>query len=310
MTFPYLNETQAITDAVRSQAGGSFIRLLDGITHYELSNSAASSSTERPTVVLIPGFSAPYFVWDPTFEFLTKSGYRVLRYDLFGRGYSDRPHIPYDLNLFVRQLRGLLDGVNTYHPVTVVGLSMGGAIATTFACRFPHRVNKVVLIDSSGAKPAKLTPLMRTIYIPMLAELIFGFASEERILKGQAASFFAPTLIEKFIDRYRPQMQYKGFKRALISSLREGMLGDFTPGFHRLGTLNKPTMLIWGRNDTTIPVAHAEIIRSYIPHAELHIIENAGHVPHYEQPDEVNSLLLQFLRASEHSMTDDVERWR
>jgi pimeloyl-ACP methyl ester carboxylesterase len=54
--------------------------------------------------VLIPGFSVPYVIWDPTFEDLVEKGFRVLRYDLFGRGYSDRPDAIYDLELFDRQL--------------------------------------------------------------------------------------------------------------------------------------------------------------------------------------------------------------
>ena len=62
--------------------------------------------------MLIHGFSVPYFIFDPTFNFLTKAGWRVLRYDLFGRGFSDRPHVRYNIDLFVRQLKELLDALN------------------------------------------------------------------------------------------------------------------------------------------------------------------------------------------------------
>ena len=85
-TFPYLGETEELNDTVRANTPGSFVLLSDGYTHYEL-----GGDENGEPVVLVHGFSVPYFIWDPTFDFLTKSGFRVLRYDLFGRGYSDRP---------------------------------------------------------------------------------------------------------------------------------------------------------------------------------------------------------------------------
>ena len=106
MTFPYLNETKELDETARKQADGSFIALTDGVTHYEL----GGPKNGQP-VVLVHGFSTPYFIFDTTFEFLVNSGFRVLRYDLIGRGYSDRPHVDYNIHLFVRQLKDLLDAL-------------------------------------------------------------------------------------------------------------------------------------------------------------------------------------------------------
>ena len=105
MAFPYLNETKEITDAVRAKADGSFVRLTDGVWHYEQCSPLPEWEEElgvRATVVLVHGFSVPYFIWDATFDFLVKSGFRVLRFDLFGRGLSDRPHTRYGVDLYVR----------------------------------------------------------------------------------------------------------------------------------------------------------------------------------------------------------------
>ena len=60
-------------------------------------------------VVLAAGFSVPYYIWDPTFKALTGAGFRVLRYDYYGRGYSDRPAIPFTDEMYVGQLHQLLD---------------------------------------------------------------------------------------------------------------------------------------------------------------------------------------------------------
>ena len=69
------------------------------------------NSAGRPdgrVVVLAAGFSVPYYIWDPTFAALTGAGFRVLRYDYYGRGYSDRPAIPFTDEMYVRQLDELL----------------------------------------------------------------------------------------------------------------------------------------------------------------------------------------------------------
>ncbi|MGB7874199.1 MAG: hypothetical protein WBL25_07430, partial [Anaerolineales bacterium] len=87
-TFPYLGKTEELNEAARAGAPGSFVQLSDGCSHYEL-----GGPPDGQPVVLVHGFSVPYFIWDPTFSFLTECGFRALRYDLFGRGYSDRPRV-------------------------------------------------------------------------------------------------------------------------------------------------------------------------------------------------------------------------
>ena len=117
MQFSYRDETAELNELTRKEASGSFVQLSDGVTHYELSNPEA-----QETVVLAHGFSVPYFIYDPTFAFLTHCGFRVVRYDLFGRGFSDRPNTHYNIDLFVRQLGDLLERLEFTHPVSLVGL--------------------------------------------------------------------------------------------------------------------------------------------------------------------------------------------
>ncbi|MEP7137424.1 MAG: alpha/beta hydrolase, partial [Chloroflexota bacterium] len=128
------DETKELNDEARKSAGGAFIQLSNGVTHYELGGNESGE-----VVVLVHGFSVPYFIYDPTFEFLTRSGFRVLRYDLFGRGFSDRPHMDYNLDLFIEQLSDLLDTLRFTPPVNLIGLSMGGLIASAFTVRHPER---------------------------------------------------------------------------------------------------------------------------------------------------------------------------
>jgi pimeloyl-ACP methyl ester carboxylesterase len=288
MPFPYRDETKELNDLTRRGASGSFIRLPTGVTHYELGGQGAK------VIALVHGFSVPYFIYDPTFEFLTKSGFRVLRYDLFGRGWSDRPRARYNIDLFVKQLHDLLDALHL-EAVDLVGLSMGGPITASFADHYPERVNKMILIDPV-VHAVGVSKLLKAAILPGIGELVLGLAGSESMVKSVASDFFGPELVAQFQERYRVQMQFKGFKRAILSSIRNRMLGSFFDLYRRVGRLNKPTLIIWGRNDATVPFEQSEDLLAVIPHAELLAVDNCRHIPHYEKPQIVNPRLLEFLK--------------
>lgn len=293
MPFPYFDETQELNQTVREQVGGSFIALSDGITHHEL-----GGDENGMPVVLVHGFSVPSFIYDPTFEFLTQQGFRVLRYDLFGRGYSDRPNLKYDINLFVRQLKELLDALQ-FKKINLVGLSMGGPITASFIDRYPEYVGKHILIDPAGARTVRLSLLLKVVRIPLVGELLLGLFGSVSMVRGIASDLFTPQLVEEFQAKYKIQMQYQGFKRAILSTMRNGMLESFMETYKRVGKLRKTTLLIWGRQDNTVPFAYSTDILSAIPHTKFQVIEDCGHIPHYEKPQEVNPILLEFLHQKD-----------
>jgi len=291
MPFFFRGETKELNPLTRKEASGSFVRLSNGVTHYEVGNPEA-----QETVVLVHGFSVPYFIYDPTFKFLTNAGFRVLRYDLFGRGFSDRPNTRYNIDLFVRQLGDLLDVLRFHRPVTLVGLSTGGPITAAFTVRFPTRVNKLVLIDPVGAKPFRLGRLLQVAAMPRFGEVLINWLGRERMVRRMASDFDHGRFAREFQAQYLIQMQYKGFKRALLSTIRNNMLGSFLDDYWRIGKMNKPVLLFWGRNDRLIPFAHSQVLRAAMPRVEFHAIEGSGHTPHYEKPEEVNLILLKFLK--------------
>jgi len=291
MAFPYQDEIKTLNDVTRNEIGGSFISLPNGVTHYELSNPDVEN-----TVVLVHGFSVPSFIFDPTFKFLTDSGFRVLRYDLFGRGFSDRPHTRYNIDIFDKQLSDLLDALRFISPVNLIGLSMGGPLTATFTARHPERVKSLTLIDPSGARPVSLTPMLKLAKIPIVAEAVFGWMGTGGMLKSAGKDFYDPKLVDHFIGKYKVQMQYKGFKRALLSSIRNNMLDSFVNAYEQVGKMDLPVQLFWGRDDGTVPFEHSNDLRAAIPNVEFHVIEDCGHIPHYEKSDEVNPILLEFLK--------------
>ena len=289
MHFPYYDEKKVLNESTRKGAGGSFVALADGVTHYELGGPQGGTP-----VVLVHGFSVPYFIFDPTFDFLTKAGFRVLRYDLFGRGLSDRPQADYNIDLFVRQLGDLIDALQ-FQRVNLLGLSMGGVITATFLSRNPQKVDKYILIDPAGAKRVTLSPLLEAVKMPIFGELALGLFGNASMVKGIASDLFDPKLVDHFQTQYKVQMQFKGFKQAILSTMRNQMLDSFIETYRQVGTLKKPTLLFWGKNDTTTPFANSAEILKAMPHMEFHAIENCGHIPHYEKSEIVNPILQEFL---------------
>ena len=291
MPFPYISETKDLDDSLRQNVAGDFVALSNGYTHYEL-----RGDPDAETVVLVHGFSVPNFIWDPTFHALTKAGYRVLRYDLFGRGYSDRPNTTYNLDFFIQQLLDLLNALNITEPINLCGLSMGGPITATFTARFPGRVKKLILVDPAGTRAMQLSQTLKSAFLMGAGELLFWLFGKRILLNSIASDFYEPENIKAFLARYRVQMQYRGFRRALLSTLRSGMLGDFSETYKRVGKTGIPVLLLWGREDKTVPYDQAREAVASIPHARFHTIEEAGHIPHYEKADEVNPILLDFLQ--------------
>jgi len=136
------SENNELNDTVRARLGGTYIRLSDGITHYKL-----EGPNDGKVVVLVHGGTIPMWTWDKQVKALKDAGFRVLSYDKYGRGYSDRPDVTYDQELYKRQLSELVDKLALTKPFDLIGISLGGGTAVNFTARYPHRVRKLVMIS-------------------------------------------------------------------------------------------------------------------------------------------------------------------
>jgi pimeloyl-ACP methyl ester carboxylesterase len=286
-------EKKTLDAETRASLPGQFVRLPEGVVHYEL-----SGPEDAPLIVLVHGFSVPYYVWDPTFEALTEAGFRVLRYDLYGRGYSDRPDVTYDQELFTGQLGNLLSALELEEPVVLVGLSFGGTVVARYADEHREQVMGLVLIDPQveSVETGEVFPMN----VPLLGEYIMSvYMAPHMLPNSQPDDFYRPERFPDWQAKYRDQMEYTGFKRALLASIR-GMVG-ITPlaDYQALGTSDLPTLLIWGEEDQTISAAQIDQVREAIPGAEFHPIAEAGHLSHYEGAEAVNPLLIGFLKRLE-----------
>ena len=276
-------------DLAEMKGEGSFVQLEHGRVHYFLEGPA-----DAPVVIFIHGFSVPSYVWEPTTAFLNDNGYQTLRFDLYGRGYSDRPDLVYDISLFADQISGLLDELKMEDPLFVVGLSMGGPIAARYAHQHPADIYGVVLISPEVTQTVDqdIFPLN----IPYVGEYLMTAVMEPYVLpKLQAGDFTHPENFPDWEVNYREQLQFKGTGRALLSTIRELVYLNPEEEYMALNDSGLPVLLVWGMADQTIGPDQIEILQQILPDVETRFVEDAGHLVHYEMVDDVNPELIEYL---------------
>ena len=266
----------------RKNVPGKFIQLTHGITHYEMGGADTGK-----TVILVHGFSVPYYIWDATYESLVKNGFYVIRYDAFGRGFSDRPDVKYDLALYTNQVYDLITSLKLRTPVNLAGLSFGGPIVTDFTLQHPGLVDKLILID-----PLYYRSRLNQSGLVANYEMALN---HEKQAAGQLTDFKYPNQFPGWVDKYKVQMQYKGFRRSLIST-RKYSYGDIAiANYKRLANLKKKILLIWGKEDVTVPFNFIDSLRKILP-VDFFPVDDARHLPHLERPGLVNQKIISFLR--------------
>lgn len=282
-------ETTTLDDPTRRQLGGSFVQLSDGYTHYRLEGPVAG-----PPVVLIHGFSVPLFNWDHTVPALIRTGFRVLRYDLYGRGLSDRPRTDYTKDLFDRQLHELLEALKIKAPVDLVGLSMGGAVAIIFAVRRPDKVAKLALFAPVGF-PVNIPFTGKLVRLPLLGPYLMRAVGDRTLLKNIHKGLHTPDNIPEYLDKFKTQMAYRGYKRAIGSTLRHFDLSNQAAEFKKAGQHPRPVQVFWGKADRIVPYANSAKVLEALPRAALFSVADANHALPYENADAINPVLVSFL---------------
>jgi len=280
-----------LDQSVRNSAPGQFVRLSDGFTHYEIGGPPAG-----PVVVLAAGATVPYYIWDPTFAALVQAGFRVLRYDYYGRGYSDRPDVPFTQELYVRQFTELLDAVHITERFDLVGLSFGGSVITSVAARQPGRVRSLVYVDPAFRTPETLGAIES---MPRVWNLLTAILDERSWADGQLNDFLHPERFPDWPARYRVQLQYRGFRRARLSDAVNNAEADQRDELQQVGNDPRPVLVIWGRQDPNVPFELSSSLLGVMPSARLVAVDDAGHLPQWEQPAIVHPALIAFLREVE-----------
>ena len=287
-----LKDPERITldDGARAEAPGRFVALPDGVTHYQ----AAGPDSGR-LVVLAAGFSVPAYIWDSLYQGLAGVGIRVIRYDYYGRGWSDRPDTAYGRDLFERQLAGLLDSLRIRQPVALAGLSFGAAVVSNFADRYPERVGALIYVDPVFNTGRPLPREERSAHRWGVHMVMHGGTDE--IARGQLGDFLHPERHPDWVDRYRGQQKFRGTREALrrtrVAIANEPHQGE---QLRRLGEHPRPVLVVWGREDPVAPFAGSDALLAAMPRATFIPVDSAAHLPHLERPEVVLPAVVRFLR--------------
>lgn len=243
-----------------------------------------------PAVILLHGFGASLQTWEDWARDLERD-HRVIRYDLPGFGLTGAdPSGDYTDARSIAVLLALMDRLGVAR-ASVVGNSMGGRIAWTFAALHPERTGKLVLVSPDGfASPgleygvAPKVPLM----MRALPSVLPSFMLRASLAPAYAN---ADVMTDALFTRYRDMMLAPGVRGAIVQRMGQQMLADPVPLLKRI---EAPTLLMWGEKDDMIPFANSADYLRALPHGTLAALPGIGHLPQEEAPATVG-ILREFL---------------
>lgn len=273
-------------DLKRNVAPGDFADLPTGRTHYQW-----LGAKEGPIAVCVHGLTTPSFVWGPIAERLGDLGFRVLVYDLYGRGYSDRVPGLQDTAFFNAQLDGLLGHLEVDETFTLLGYSMGGAVAAGYAAQNHDRLRQLCLIAPAGFGH-DLGPIVDVAvkYNWFGRWMMLGLYPRS-LRQATEAERGLPSAIQNMVDLQIAESQKRGFAPAVLSSLRGLMSEDLEPAMRAVSKAGLPVLAIWGQDDEIIPISGMGTLAEWNRSARQEIIDGADHTLTYTDVDALASKL-------------------
>lgn len=289
--FSFTQETQELNEETRKEIGGTFIKLSKGYTYYQLQGPDTGK-----TVILIHGAGSGSYAWDHNFNYLVNQGFRVLKFDLYGRGFSDRVDAIYDTTLFYEQILELLDTFQLKAPYNVAAVSMGSSIALHFTKNNLDKVNSLVLTD-----PASLSDGSMPWYLkkPFISQVLMTAYWYPRAVEKQMREYHNPNNVPEYREKSWEQLKYKGLKKAMLSTWQNMLTLNMTKEMEQIGKSEVKVLLIWGKSDPLISPAMSEHYIKAMPQASLTVIDSAGHLSNYEKPTIFNTVVTKFIRNEE-----------
>ncbi len=251
---------------------------------------------EGNPVILIHGFFYDACIWGANLTALARH-FKVYAPDLWGFGYSTREPLDYNYTLFADQLRQFIDHLGLER-VSLVGQSMGGGTAIRFCIDHPERVDKLILVDSTGV-PHPMPVTGKIFNIPKVGEFLLGLKSDV-VRRKNLGDFWIHNkrmLTENYFNQVTRFQKIKGTTEVLMTILRKDFFHTLEEEIKCLGEMDIPVLIVWGREDRAIPLYRGQQMHQMIKRSWLKIINDAGHVPNYEDAVAFNSMAIEFLQS-------------
>jgi pimeloyl-ACP methyl ester carboxylesterase len=267
---------------------------IDGMqVHYK----DEGNTMDTVPLILIHGTSSSLFTWDACTDEWKKT-HRVVRFDLPAFALTG-PNADnnYTFEYYVTFVNEVLEKLNI-HKCYLAGNSLGGGIAWEFAYKYPDKVEKLILVDATGylfklgngGLGFKLIKTLGTV--PIAKNFLYYITPYNVVKKSVEGVYFDKSKIhDKTIEQYMDFMLRAGNRKALVARL----LIPLTDGTEKIKTIKPPTLIIWGKEDALIPVECAYKFHKDIVNSQLVVLQNSGHIPMEENPEQVIPVVEKFI---------------
>ncbi|WP_437603976.1 alpha/beta fold hydrolase [Sorangium sp. So ce590] len=264
---------------------------------------------EGPLVVLLHGFPEFWYSWRHQIAALVEAGYRVIAPDMRGYNLSDKPRgvAAYALAELTADVAALIEASGAERAAAVVGHDWGGGVAWAFAGRYPALLDRLVILNCPH--PQRLLAGFRTarqlrkswymlfFQLPKVPELLArrdDYAFFRASLKDDPQRLGA--MSDEELARYVEAWSQPGALTATINYYRATFRPSGLRGLTRPLRIAPPVLVIWGEHDRYLGAELAVPDPELVPNARVARIPDASHFVHYDRPERVNQLLLEFLR--------------
>lgn len=244
-------------------------------------------------IVLLHGTAASLHTWEGWTTTL-KQQYRVIRLDLPAFGLTGpHPSNEYSIKAYASFLDNFLATLEIEH-FHLAGNSLGGNIAWFYAANYPAKVKKLLLLDPSGYPAQSSLPFVfRLAQTPVVNKLV-RYVTPAMMIENNLRQVYhdQSKVTEELITRYHELMLREGNRQAFIERTKTPYIDHST----LLSSISARTLILWGKEDAWIPPVLATHFNKQIPQSELLILDEVGHVPMEEIPQESVKYALRFLK--------------
>jgi pimeloyl-ACP methyl ester carboxylesterase len=247
------------------------------------------------TVILLHGGGGYIELWKHNISELAKQ-HRVYAFDMVGAGRSDRLDNDYTFDFMAQFTRDFMKALDI-PKASLIGTSAGGGVALTFTLNFPELVDRLILVGSAGLGK-EINFLLRITTLPGLGKLFSSPSKSGVAMLCKQAVYDSKLINDEIVEEFYQMATLPGAAEATLNLGRSNfnIWGQFYQSLaERLHTIANPTLIIWGRQDSMVPVTHAQNAAKIIPNTRLEIIEKCGHWSPIEHPQKFNQLVLEFL---------------
>jgi pimeloyl-ACP methyl ester carboxylesterase len=235
-------------------------------------------------ILLVHGLGASAERWSRVVPHLSKK-YRLIIPDLIGFGQSDKPSVDYTPGFFSEFIFDFLNTLGITK-TSMIGSSLGGHIVAECAMTQSKMIEKIVLVSPSGMMKQS-TPTFDAYTLAALYPTPEGAKTAFQMMSGVHKEIDSQT-IDGFIQRMTLPNAKMAFMSAILGIRNTVSLSE------RLARILVPTLIIWGRQDSLIPITYSKDFISGIKNSQFVEMEDSGHTPFVEEPEKFSDIVLRF----------------